>query len=242
MDFTFYLDESGDHGLNNIDPGFPVFVLCGVLFHEPGYNQFCEDLNSLKTHFFGCTEIVFHSREIRKCEKEFWILKDAVRKTDFYERLNSIVRESSFRVIAAVIDKKQYIERYAQTAKNPYEISLSFILERLVLMLGQFKSAANRIRIVVEKRGKKEDRELELHFEELRRKGTYYVSADKIAICEIEFRNKKANINGLQLSDLIAYPIGRKCIDPTGSNLAFEIFQDKIYQKNGRLFGLKFFP
>ncbi|CAG5069285.1 hypothetical protein DYBT9623_02021 [Dyadobacter sp. CECT 9623] len=76
MDFTLYLDESGDHGLNRIDPSFPVFVLCGVLFHEKGYALFNEQFNTLKVHFFNSNELIFHSREIRKCEKEFRILAD----------------------------------------------------------------------------------------------------------------------------------------------------------------------
>jgi hypothetical protein len=76
MDFTLYLDESGDHGLNRIDPSFPVFVLCGVLFHEKGYALFNEQFNTLKMHYFSSNDLIFHSREIRKCEKEFRILAD----------------------------------------------------------------------------------------------------------------------------------------------------------------------
>ncbi|MEX2589990.1 MAG: DUF3800 domain-containing protein, partial [Chitinophagales bacterium] len=34
MRYYLFLDESGDHGLKNIDSGFPVFVLCGVLISE----------------------------------------------------------------------------------------------------------------------------------------------------------------------------------------------------------------
>ena len=32
--YLLFLDESGDHGLANIDTNFPVFVLCGILISE----------------------------------------------------------------------------------------------------------------------------------------------------------------------------------------------------------------
>ncbi len=39
---------------------------------------------------------------------------------------------------------------------------------------------------------------------------------------------KKENINGLQLADLIAYPIARYIIEPERANPSFEIFKNKI--------------
>lgn len=30
--YIAYFDESGDHGLDNIDASYPVFVLCGCVF------------------------------------------------------------------------------------------------------------------------------------------------------------------------------------------------------------------
>ncbi len=35
--YYLFLDESGDHGLKNVDPGYPVFVLCGVLIRSDKY-------------------------------------------------------------------------------------------------------------------------------------------------------------------------------------------------------------
>ncbi len=56
----------------------------------------------------------------------------------------------------------------------------------------------------------------------------------------ITFKNK--NINGLQLADLVAYPIARYVIAPKRVNLAFEIIAKKIYAKNGKRYGLKIYP
>src|SRR5262249_44764364 len=38
-DYIAYFDETGDHGLDNIDPAFPVFVLCGWVFKIKDYLQ-----------------------------------------------------------------------------------------------------------------------------------------------------------------------------------------------------------
>jgi hypothetical protein len=50
---------------------------------------------------------------------------------------------------------------------------------------------------------------------------------------------------GLQLADLVARPIGRKIIDPTQPNRAFEILERKLRRApngNAAGWGLKVFP
>jgi hypothetical protein len=58
---------------------------------------------------------------------------------------------------------------------------------------------------------------------------------------KIEFRNKKQNINGLQLSDLVAYPIARYAMDKERANPAYEIVKPKIYSQGTKMYGLKYF-
>lgn len=216
MDFTFYFDESGDQGLSKIDPGFPVFVLCGIIFQDNDYAKFCSSLDELRVKFFGHHDLILHSRDIRKCEKEFCILLNDELKGRFYNCLNSIIEETPFKVIAAAIDKNKYIARYKEVVQDPYDIALSFVIERMVFMLDVPKTSDKRVKIIIEKRGKKEDRQLACHFESIMDNGTYYVSRKRLQACniQIEFRDKKENINGLQLADLIAYPIARSVIMP----------------------------
>lgn len=75
---TYYLfiDESGDHGLTTLNPDFPVFLLCGVLLAEPDYFAIRDEFNRIKGEFWKNKQVIFHSRDIRKCEKEFQILFD----------------------------------------------------------------------------------------------------------------------------------------------------------------------
>lgn len=244
MNFTLYLDECGDQGLGRIDPGFPVFVLCGILFNSIDYPAFCETVNACKTQFFGHSNVILHSRDIRKCEKEFCILLNSTVKSQFYQELNSIICKNPYTIIAAAIDKVRYSERYKAAGQDPYDIALSFVIERMVFLLEGLKLVKKGVLIILEKRGKKEDRKLAEHFETIRTKGTFYISKARIGHCniELEFRDKKENVAGLQLADLVAYPIARRVIDANANNASFAIFEDKIYQRSGKLYGLKIFP
>ena len=58
----------------------------------------------------------------------------------------------------------------------------------------------------------------------------------------MRFKWKRENINGLQLADMIAYPIARYVLDPKAVNLAYDILKVKFYKKGTRNFGLKVFP
>lgn len=59
---------------------------------------------------------------------------------------------------------------------------------------------------------------------------------------KISFRDKRDNINGLQLADLIAYPIARYVIDKKRANPAFDELSPKLYLKGNKRYGLKMFP
>src|SRR5687767_15992620 len=94
-----------------------------------------------------------------------------------------------------------------------------------------------------EKRGPSEDKRLADYFKGLCLRGTRRVSATDFqeVIPTLTFRNKKENINGLQLADLVAYPIARYLIEPGRDNPAFDVLKNKIYSSND-LDGLIVFP
>jgi len=98
--------------------------------------------------------------------------------------------------------------------------------------------------IVLEKRGKREDSQLSAHFQKLLNMGTGFVNPEilKKLKTKISFIDKKDNVNGLQLADLIAYPIARNAIEPQRVNLAFDILKSKFYMKNGECLGIIYFP
>jgi len=242
--YYLFIDESGDHGLVNLDPDFPVFLLCGLLTSEENYENTKNRINTLKKNFWGNKEVILHSRDIRKCNKEFQILFDTDIKRQFYLQLNEVIETSTYRILASAIDKEKYIKTYGKLSNDVYELALSFIIERAIFSLDEITGQEKQLKIIIEKRGKKEDKKLDEHFQRLLARGTGFVDAERIKAVrtKIIFKDKKENINGLQLADLVAYPIARFVIEPKRANPAFDVLAPKIYTKNGKRYGLKIFP
>ena len=90
MSYHLFIDETGDHGLSYVDENFPLFLLCGCIISDSDLVELEKKINSFKLRFFGTTEVVLHSRDIRKCEGAFQILFDLKIKAEFYEQLNEI--------------------------------------------------------------------------------------------------------------------------------------------------------
>lgn len=244
MKYFLFLDESGDHGLAKLDPNFPVFVLCGIIIEEAEYYSFKDKLNEIKKEFWGNKTVILHSRDIRKCEKEFSILFDLDLKSRFYEKLNKLISETDFKIISSAIHKKKHIIKYGLLSDNVYDIALSFIIERSVFYLDSINDQSKDLQVIIEKRGKKEDTDLNRHFQKVKSQGTYYVHSQRILNYGFgfHFRDKKENLNGLQLADLVAYPIARYVLDSKRANPAFELFENKFYKRDGKRYGLKVFP
>ena len=242
--YFLFIDESGDHGLVTVDQNFPIFLLCGVVTHQNEYDKIKNSFNTLKSNFWANKDVIFHSRDIRKCEKEFQILFNLDIKQKFYLQLNHVINNHDYTVIASAIGKEKYIKQYGKLSNDVYELSLSFIIERAVFFLDEQPELNKELEIVIEKRGLKEDKKLGEHFQRLIARGTGYVKAERLKLLnlKITFRDKKENINGLQLADLLAYPTARYILEPRRANPAFENFENKFYTKNGRRFGLKTFP
>ena len=238
-----FIDESGDHGLKTIDESFPVFLLCGVLISEKDYLTVDSVMDSSKMKYWDNSNVILHSRDIRKCNNEFKILFDLKVKERFYEDINHILTSSNYKIISSAIDKINFIKKYGKLEDDVYEIALSFILERTIFCLDEMGDCTS-LEIIIEKRGKKEDAKLATHLHKLNQIGTYYVDSERMKKYAIKhkFLNKNENNNGLQVSDLLAYPIARKIINPEGVNVSYELIKDKFYTKNGKRYGLKVFP
>ncbi len=243
--YHFFLDETGDHGLSFIDENFPIFLLAGCLFEDTEYAKLTDQINTFKQKYFKSTEVILHSRDIRKCEGAFQILFDLDLKKTFYEELNTIISNANFTIIAVALDKKKHIEKYGKIAQNPYSICLSYILERLVFCTDQ--STNSTVTIDIEKRGKKEDAQLLAHYNSVFDLGTFHVSSDRFKkrITEFNMKLKKDNDIGLQISDLCAYPIARHVLNSEEPYIPFKIIEGKLRKgNNGKIdgYGLKIFP
>lgn len=241
MKYKFFIDETWDHSLSNINEDFPYFLLCWVLITNDEYQKLSEKINSLKQDFFWTTEVILHSRDIRKCDKAFQILFDLEIKEKFYKRLNQAIDETHFEIISIWIKKEDYIKKYWKSAENPYQLSLSYMLERLIFCIQENNGIVD---IYVEKRWKKEDSALLEYYNLIYSTGTYYVkSVDfRARINSFDFRSKRKNDIGIQIADLCAYPLVCKIRSPKEPNLSYDILKDKIYARNWKIFGFKVHP
>ncbi len=189
--YKFFIDESGDHSLKDINQDFPYFILCGILISDEDYKSLVEKIKKLKLDFFQDENTILHSRDIRRCEKDFKILFNNEIRENFYRQLNAIIEDSNFQIIAVAVRKNPYFKKYGYLAKNPYHICLEYIIERLTMYLNQ----DDNIHVFVEKRGKKEDKELLSQYNIIRSRGTFYINSSQIIsrIKKFDFRNKTEN-------------------------------------------------
>ena len=243
--YYLFIDECGDQSLSNFDPNFPIFTLCGIIVSEDKMHQLNDQIKELKKEFWGDKKIILHSRDIRKCENGFQILFDLNVKKRFYERINEILGQKDVYTIACCsILKEPYIRQYGKM-NDVYAQSLTFLMERTVFYLDTLANEQGiDLNIIVEMRGKKEDKRLYESFITLLDKGTYWVTSERLKkyVNKFDFKPKSANINCLQVADLIAYPVTRYILDPDAVNFAFDVIKDSIFTYEGKLLGLKIIP
>ena len=245
MPVVVYLDETGDHSLELVDKDFPLFALVLLICDQAAYVQkIVPAMCQLKMDYFGHEAVIFHSRDIRKAQGDFGFLTDPQKRPPFYERLNRFMSEADYKLIASVIRKQLHKDRYGMWAENPYDLALKFALERLLPLLED--AGQDRVDIVAEARGKREDNELRLSFLRIVNNGTEYIPAERFKRIQFQlhFKPKSMNIVGTQMADLAAYPIARYVyfLDPKKPNPAFEVIRRKFYQGRGSIMGLKIFP
>ena len=239
-DYIVYVDESGDHGLYQIDPNYPVFVLVFCIFRKQDYiDQLVPALQKLKFDYLGHDQVILYERDIRKRQGPFSLLKDCSVRQTFMEEVAALVRQVPMTLIVSLIDKQKLKTRYVRPG-NPYDLSMQFALERLYHFLPS-DQASFPTHVVVECRGKVEDRQLEDTFRRVCSGENWHRTPLPF---ELIFADKKSNSAGLQLADLIARPAGMAYLKPDQPNQAWEIVRTKLYRKNGRTegYGFKVFP
>lgn len=235
-DFMVFVDESGDHGLTHCDPEYPLFVLAFCIARKRDYAEVISpELQRFKFAHFGHDIVVLHETDIRKARGPFTFLLNPQKRNPFYDDLNGLMQRLPVTVVAVVIHKPKLIAQYVRPT-NPYHIALEFGLERTARFLREHDQGGKTTPLICECRGKREDDELELEFRRV---------ATRVSGFDIHFVDKKANLPGLQIADLIARPIGRHVLKPDQPNRAYDIIEPKLRRgPTGQLsgFGLKIFP
>ncbi len=244
-EYIGFLDESGDHSLANTDPDFPMFVLSLVLVRREIYQDIVlVEMNELKLRYWNHEGINFHSRDIRKKQGAFSELVRNLQYSQFVLDLTKLMERLEYELFVVAINKAKLKQRYSQ-AQNPYELSLKFLMERLLRCISERN--ISKLPIIAEARGKVEDNALKAVFFDIFSRGTEYHKREEFQGCQftLEFQKKSNNIAGIQIADLCAYPCARYSIDPEKANPAFDVVRKHIYDSNetrGIGYGWKRFP
>ncbi len=241
-DYIVYVDESGDHGLESMDPHYPIFVLACCIFEKRVFaDAIVPAMLRFKFTHFGHDQVVLHEHEIRKARNAFRFLTDARRRESFMTDLTALMQNAPFTIVAVVIQKERLVRRY-DTPVNPYTLAMEYGLERVCSFLRERGQGGRSTHFVFECRGAKEDAELELEFFRVTSGANTVCSSVPVALL---MADKKTISTGLQLADLVARPIGLKVLRAGQPNRAYDILERKFRcSRGGQIFGwgLKIFP
>lgn len=159
----------------------------------------------------------------------------------FQARLSDFIAEIPFTLVAVVIRKERLLKRH-ELPPNPYLLSMKYGLERVCAFLRENDQEGKLTHFVFERRGAREDAELELEF---RRESSPAKAACQRVPVEILMADKKTISTGLQIADLVARPIGIHSLRPGQPNRAYDIIETKLWRGRGGYaegLGLKVFP
>lgn len=240
-DYIVFVDESGDHSMESINPEWPVFVLCFCIFPVDAYvNAVTPTIRKLKFDTFGHDLVILHEHDIRKKKGAFSQLNQPAREA-FMARLTDVIAATDVTIVAVVIDKLKHKAKYNEPY-HPYHLAMQFGLERVAHFL-KIKAHVDRDTFIVfEARGAKEDQALELEFRRVCDGANRYRNPLPLRILVAD---KKTNSEGLQLADLTARPIGLSVLRPGQPNRAWDVLQEKFFTGDYNCVtgnGLKVFP
>lgn len=235
--YRLYVDESGDHGYGPmVDIGTRYLCLVGLMIESSSYRtQFSPQLEKLKQKFFPHDPdypAILHRKELIDRSGPFKGLQDSSYREEFNAALIDFIEHQTYTIIAVVIDKKGHKDRYGGAAFHPYHYCLTALMERYCGFLNRFGHTGD---VMAESRGGAEDRELKKAYSNLLVTGTYYHPQSfflrSLTSKEIKLKPKTANIAGLQVADLLAYPSKYDVLSESGIlNFPRGQFRDRLRQ------------
>jgi len=231
---TLFLDESGDHSLDVIDPQYPVFVLGGVIVdHDYACGELRQRVEGFKLESLGRTDVALHTADIIRQRGPFRLLANPESRLMFHERLNVLMRTLDYSVVACAIRKDAHLVAYGAGALDPYTLSLNVIVERFCFALAD-AGESEPGRIVAERRDPSLDAALRAAWYHLLASGTSYLRPKAIRerISRLELQGKRPPTAGLELADLVVSPIGRYVAGKTPRE-DWAIIEEKLRRRRG---------
>jgi hypothetical protein len=219
-----YVDENGHQtlkgDLSNDNNRF--LCLTGIIMRLDEHFVLESKLSSLKQKHFGTDEIVLHRRELLPGKPPFEALIDPNVRSGFNDDFLQIVKDTKYRVISIVIDKKAHVEKYGiLRARDPYALALEYLMQRYQYWLQSYCEKFGNVYgdILAESRGGGEDKITKQTYIEIYNGRGYNPlknAQNFFSSKEIKLKPKSANIAGLQFVDLISHPSRRYILSENG--------------------------
>lgn len=228
------------------------FTLTGITIHRKNYRLLLRESKEIKATYWSDGKynyrdvqkmICFHSREIRKKEGPFKLNNVEYKK--FIRDLSDMIQRQKYEIYSSIIDKEMLCKRYI-TPYHPYQLAAQFLLERYSMFLNRVDE--NGI-IILESRGRKEDRFVLNHLINILDNGNEFQGRSQFEKIKGIYFNKKWSLNKntypiLELADLISYPIHKYVRNGLEhKDAAFESIEHKLANyPNYFGKGMKIFP
>lgn len=259
MKYRIYIDEVGNNDIgSSINLNHRFLCLTGVVF-DLNYvkTTLTPDLEELKNKYFNNhpdDPIILHRKELVNKKFPFKPLLNKEIEERFNKDFLNLLDKWQFKTITVLIDKLEHQNRYATWRYDPYHYCMAILFERFHLRLKEIGITGD---MMFESRGGKEDMRLKESYRNLFLKGTDWIKAEEIdetiTSKELKVKPKSANIAGLQIADLLAYPLYRYTLRfynlktderNTFNERILEVIKPKIFKNGNRMegYGLKLLP
>ena len=212
---ALYLDESGEHNPSVLSPNYPVFVLGGIITDKDyADGPLADALDDFKRRLPGQSSKILHTADIARNRNGFEFLKDRHLRDWFLERLNGLMRNTQYSVVACAIRKDT--PAFVQfSARDLYLVCFEKLIELFCEEIGEVRDGGM---IIAENRASPPlNRALERAWSDLKANGTDHITGGAITdrILALSLRAKWDNIAGLEIADLVISPIGRHLLGKT---------------------------
>ena len=211
--YRIYIDEIGNHDMQLktvTDPNARFLTLFGVIIErEYMLHTLQPKMNQIKRDFFQHDPdepVIFHRKDIARMKGQFHSLGNRDKRQQFGDYMLDAYRQWQFTAICVTIDKKEHLALYGEWYRSPYHYCLQVLMERYLLFL---RSKQMKGDVMIEARGKKEDRDLAAAYNTFFLGGSGFIDAQvwqtHLTTKRLKINPKKDNITGLQLADLLGH-------------------------------------
>lgn len=230
MLFRMYVDESGDHFMSGAalrDPHRRFLSLTGVwIDRDEVIRRIQPELRQLKIDYLRPDPdepLPLHRKEMMAARGRFAPLRDPSRREQFDHELLACLSRWRFQFATIVLDKATHSDATYRLDRHPYNYCFSVLLERYIGNL-RYQRPTARGDVLAESRGGKEDSVLRKEYERVYARGTRYHSAKEfkryLSSKRLKLKRKEADVEGLQLADLISHPSRQQILRENGVTCA----------------------